>query len=405
MPRRAIVHIHIPKTAGTTIWDRLSQRFAACDAIMPATPQDAMNADLDRYGLVSGLLAPEHTRRFSLPPFVLACLREPIDRAISGYYFLRASYDVLVAAARTDPVGEPVLRQSEATRRYSIPELISHEPEMSTVIFGNVQARALCDPATVGGLGLVSSAVGVLRQCDVVLLTERLDESFEWLGQRLGCGPLTTRHSNVSQIRKGRDVFDKMTTAALAEMNTADLELYAVASDLHERQVRAWREAGSRPEPTLLWDGPPPASNFQFDQAIHGEGWEPRVQMGTGWCCWIGSTGRAWIDLAAPDTTDCNLACEIRAWLSDSILASAKLTVNEQPVDYNSVRVHDGSILLEAVVPRSAMRRRQGVVRLGFSVSHTARLCDVDPSSLDTRKLGILVGGVRLTPRDSAAAV
>src|SRR4051812_13345258 len=92
--RRPLFFMHIPKTAGTSVgqmlWERVAPDRRAHVVFRKSDPLPAAAAEPDRNDLVWGHLPFAFMRRFADPPLILTFLRDPIERAISAFYFLRS---------------------------------------------------------------------------------------------------------------------------------------------------------------------------------------------------------------------------------------------------------------------------------------------------------------------------
>lgn len=83
-----IVHIHIPKTAGTALRTALHQAYGSRCRVCPSYDDKSIAAvDPQSYDIVSGHIGWKTTTRFNAD--VIVVLRNPVDRFLSVYFFLR----------------------------------------------------------------------------------------------------------------------------------------------------------------------------------------------------------------------------------------------------------------------------------------------------------------------------
>lgn len=87
-----IIFLHLPKTAGQSVHAALVKGFGE-DAICPARVNDQLAAmtidELNRYRVFSGHLDWSMLDCLEGPKYVFTILREPLDRLLSFYFFLR----------------------------------------------------------------------------------------------------------------------------------------------------------------------------------------------------------------------------------------------------------------------------------------------------------------------------
>ena len=398
--RRSILLLHVQRTGGISLQRRLRTRFDESDCLMFVHGLSGAR-DPSGFGFIEGHVGLPYARRFRRWPFVVACLRDPIERAVSHYHLLRQespAEQAFIAAVMPPEMTANRLAKVDKVRRYGLGELLAREPELAAELLGNRQAWALSDPQPSPAAAGLEEACRNLERCDLVLLTERLDEAIDWLGQRLGCGPLGPMpRDNPTRGRPAVADLDRRTRDALAELTAVDRALHEFAVGLYERRLREWRAAGSPPEPTLDWDPPPSARDFSFDQAVHGCGWQPREAVGGRWICWIGAERQAWIDLTVEAEGDHRLRCEVAHVLKPAILRGVRLRLDGTPVELTA-HLDEGTVELRARVPGTLIGRSPRTVRLLFSLDETARPVDINPASADRRQLGVAFGRIRLQP-------
>ena len=94
--RHILIQTHIPKTAGTSLSNGIQGIVGAVNSAdlrwRRATPlEELSDHDLERLHFVSGHFSYGDHRPFSRRELYLAAVRDPVDRAISAYRFLRGS--------------------------------------------------------------------------------------------------------------------------------------------------------------------------------------------------------------------------------------------------------------------------------------------------------------------------
>jgi hypothetical protein len=397
--------LHIPKTAGIALRHWLGNHFAASRIcwINHTDPAGGVPASLEPFDLVGGHACYRFASRFARRPRVITFLRDPIDRAISAFYYFRQLGRDPLKQGVTDVV------VSEACE-LSLADFIVREPEEARVAFGITQTWMLSqdrltsfmpDPVRLPPDALMVARANLAR-CEFVGLTERMDESLGLICDGLGwptSGPI--EKVNRTERRPSKDQLDARTRQLLEEVTAPDRELYRFAVELFEQRLRRqarggltlpWRGAGVRPLPESV--------TLTFDQPIPGRGWLGREASEHGHYCWMEQD--AWVELAVAVRGDMTLRCAAVASVAARQLARVTLTVNGVRLA-TAVHSRPGEHVFEAQVPAAVLRRSGGEpVRVGVSVAEPLRPRDELPGSADDRRLGVAVQRIELTPARQA---
>ncbi|HET8975412.1 MAG TPA: hypothetical protein VFN15_02185, partial [Solirubrobacterales bacterium] len=389
---RALLFLHVRKTGGTSLGGALGNRFAAAECLPLYDREPPSTGEVRAHRFVSGHLAGSFVSHFERPPVVVACLRDPLERTLSAYSYYRwfpeRDYEVLRPQLGEAAYGRRVAAMRLARER-SLAELIAEAPELAREHFGNVQCAALAgaDAATAGEETL-EAALADLERCDVVTLTERLEESAGLLTRRLGwssLGPLPRAKELDGRLR--RDQLDASTVAALERLTELDRELHAQAIRRFERDLASGASGdlgAGLPDAPLLPD-------VSFDGPVRGGAWYGRERVAGGpWFAWIGQAGFAWVELAIPAGAR-TLAVEIPHVIEQPVLEALVVKVAEQVVPYE-LRPSGSGLLLTAPLPGGLTGDG---VRVTLETPRLARPCDVAQSE-DRRRLSLAVSRMAL---------
>ncbi len=265
---RPVVFIHIPKTAGKTLAKVIESQYPA-EAIyeIHAEHQAASIEEFralpaerrDRIQLLRGHFGFGLHVYLRQPATYITMLRDPIERLISHYYYVRGYIErggnlsgrTWLQEAASMTLDEYVSHASSADARNGQTKLLAGE-----MLGWDPETQSARDDAS-----LLEAAQRNLREnVAVVGLTERFDESLMLLKRRLGWGAPYYVKTNVTSHRPSRHEVPANIVRRIESANLLDLELYATAKQRLEREVR---ELGPSFARELAW--------FRFANRRYGE--------------------------------------------------------------------------------------------------------------------------------------
>jgi hypothetical protein len=398
--------LHIPRTAGYALRCWLDNQFAASRIwwIDHIDPLRGVPASLAPFDMVGGHACYRFVSRFTRTPRVITFLRDPLDRALSVFYFFRQlGADQLMAQG----VAPGVLRALDL----SLADFLVSHPREAQIHLGwsqtlmlsrdGVWRGQLLDGADAPSQNDLAAARANLARCEFVGLTERMDESLGLVRDGLGwsaAGPI--EKVNWTERRPARDDLDARTRQLLEEVTAPDRELYRFAVELFEQRLRR-RPSGStsrtgRGGASSL----PESATLTFDQPIPGQGWLGREVSAQRHFCWMERD--AWVELAVAVRGDMTLRCTALAAVAARQLARVALTVNGVRLA-TALHSRPGEHVFEAQVPAAVLQQSGGgPVRVGVSVAEPLRPCDELLGTTDHRRLGVAVHRFDLLPRRKA---
>jgi hypothetical protein len=394
--QRSILFLHIPKTAGTSFRLFMVNRFPVGASVLNVHMLSHRQKDPNQFRFVCGHVNWSFRDRFNVPPIMMTCLREPLERTISHFFFVRSPQQDIELERYTTTIGEKAAARRrhilDQTRRWDLAGFVENDPVLAAELLGNMQTRTLVgmsDPkefAAADPAKLLTLAQQRLEECDLVLLTECADESLELTCRYFGWDVQEKLpHDNANTRRPVKEAIEPATLDALRKLTSLDQQMYRYAEELFQRRLDA--------KVTAPRQTPPDATDFKMDQAIHGVGWFQRNQVNDVWFCWMGD--EAELDLSCAGQGDHLLRCRVDHVIKSEVLDGLKLFVNGTEVK----TIREGSKTpfdLTARVPGSLLP--SGRVRLQFRVSQTFRPSDLNPDSTNRRGVSIAVSRVQLTP-------
>jgi hypothetical protein len=231
MTRRVVDHylfFHIPKTAGSS----LRQYFRSLlgdEQVGPPEgtplPFGADASQLDCYRMIVGHFSFEQVALF--PGWrVLTFLRNPVDVAVSTYYYSRNTPELvptpMVALCRALPLRD-VLKSREGRQ-----------------IFANEAVRRFAghEAYSMPDREALALAKGNLAACDFVGIHEQMDDSIVLMSATFGWPLHSLPRSNVTSGRPSLVELDRDLTDAILEATHLDAELYRFGVGLFEERRR-----------------------------------------------------------------------------------------------------------------------------------------------------------------------
>lgn len=404
--------LHIPKTAGMTVRQFLMMRFPPGQAYnVPARPaggNDLPVKNEDLYELHQRrphLAYISHVpyrwlRNFPRQPHLFTILREPIDRVLSQYYFLR---DLVRQGQilRSHPFVEQIVD-------VEIDEFVRSNSELSQVFFGEAQTRWLAgnlcwdmseyEPRyqhTKLSRWDLWQAKRRLRRCAVVGLAHRLLDSLQLLCKTFDWpSPAEVRRENTTEKRPKVDQLDPQTLRLLETITAADRELFAEGNRLFERRMAEHCKLPLRALPA------PTTWNCNFDRGVPGSGWFAPEPAGDRWYCWMEQS--AWLEFRLQAAPRLAISVEIHCTLDSSLCTQLEVWFNGRRLETTvSPATATQKVRIAAFVhPRDTVSP-PARNRLTFKLPRTIRPSDIIPGHTDTRDLGLAISSVSVEPLSS----
>ncbi|MEM8677101.1 MAG: sulfotransferase family 2 domain-containing protein [Cyanobacteria bacterium P01_G01_bin.67] len=231
---KTVIFLHLPKAAGTTLCDIFLRQYQAGSIhLLDGTNFDQAQEDFKQ-------LSPEEKAQIKIlmghmyfglheyqphPATYVTMLRNPIDRVISYYYFIKK--------ARNHPDYEMM-----KTKNISIEDYC----QMGVVNMCNGQTRFLSgnQESEINGKEILKQAKKNLQEYfSVVGIQEKFDESLLMLRNKLAWKKMPYYYRrNTNRTKSYRQEISNSTRAAIEKYNELDLELYEYATKIFEQKLK-----------------------------------------------------------------------------------------------------------------------------------------------------------------------
>ena len=231
--QHALIFVHIPKTAGSTLEQILLRQYRVAEMYPFIEGEDFKRAtelpleQKTRYRLFQGHMPYGLHRYLKQPAYYLTLLRNPVQTALSSYFYFEMGY-------RRD-----VLHQDVSGM---VPTVADLKESKMRLMFDNLQTRHMSGKTWVK-FGeckeemLEQAKTNLAHNCAVGLV-ERFDETVLSLAHIFGWRAPYYIKTNVSRTRLARDKIAPDVIEWLTEQNRFDVELYQYAQTLFDAQVK-----------------------------------------------------------------------------------------------------------------------------------------------------------------------
>lgn len=234
---RRYFFVHLQKTAGTALFQRLRHHFGT-DAVYPqphhqGTPEAVLDVDLlaerlarqDEIQVVTGHFPLCTVDRLPGTFVTFTVLRDPVERALS---FLRHQHEEepRFRGAALEEIYEDELCRDGLVRNHMVRMLSLSSDEMTD---------GALTPITVDDARLAAARDALEHRVDVVGVQERFDDFCEELELRFGWDLGPPRFANRTAPMDADDAL----RARIAADNEYDIRLYAFARELVARRTPA----------------------------------------------------------------------------------------------------------------------------------------------------------------------
>lgn len=225
-----LIHIHIPKTAGTSLRESLAaaQPDWRIEQLIDPAPE-RVSPEIDA---VSGHFSYEDACRYGDPRQFVTVLRHPIDRFMSIYFFWRQLYANDVERTRKTTLAHK-LPLREFARAFDEPELVSElynrtcwQLHSSFRLLKRYEAR---ESRGLGSDALASEVLENLRSFAVVGFQDRYGDFVAALNARFDLD-IANRKINVTERRSGVEDLTHTEISAILPWVEADMAVYTAAT-------------------------------------------------------------------------------------------------------------------------------------------------------------------------------
>ena len=389
------VLLHIPKTGGTSLNHMILNSYPAGRAVVLSNHIDGEIPAGDKHDFISGHFRWSFVEKHGLTDRRLVTfVRDPVSRALSQFYFMKMDQTLSLfqndKGIYTASTRANVLSSLDKIRNLDLGQFLRQEPELSHALLGNWHTWILSgDHERIRDLKKadLEFAKSVLDRCHFVGICETMDQSMEGFARSMGWPFVAPHLENTTSGKRPIGEHAPGVLEKLREITALDRELYEHARTINERQ-RLNPPVGEFPVPD--------AKKFTPQRPMLGGGWYTREQFRGEWYCWTGPAEEAFLLLGTQIRTPANLTVHFLKPQVEGMTERLALTLNGLPLEHLILRSPTG-IALRARVSEGMMQKADGRIWLGIHTGPTTPICDRNPGSADSRKVGVCFLGVDIT--------
>lgn len=391
-PAKKILHLHIPKAAGTS-FNNFFYRIYRRERVQIAGQMELdKNISINNYDFIAAHLNYSEITSLTSDNYLLVTfLRNPLDRALSQYYFLKKD-SVLDTVLNFKEIQSPekFLWSTEAiqeAKSKNTRDFFFSDSKYINSYFSNIQTKMICGVSnfTHADQGHLELAKNHLQKFFYVGVMEKMEESQREFCRLLNLPFMTWEKANANDARKKTKDEAGEITERVRSLNDLDFQLYNYALQLFEQQK-------TRAPINLV--PVPSADNFTFENPTIGEGWHFPEQANGQWFAWNSSL-EAWLQLKTNISTKALITCHIANLIHPSVIDGLILMVNDNKVPYTVIRLKE-RVALRGHIPAEVMKKAEGKVIVKFVTRVSFAPNQLDPKRTDTRNLGFAMLSMKI---------
>lgn len=239
---RQLCFMHIGKTAGTSVQHALFEAMHDAAIFHESLPNfdRATAAELAINDLVIGHFTYRHVAKLRQDRFLMTFLRDPVERVISNYHFMRSE----------SPVSDYSKGAIEAARVLTLAEFLRCDDPQVRMVTENFQAKALAHDIRAEHQPAIADLQGQaqrnLSTFDFVGIVDYFDQSIAALSEILGID-LAVKKLNTGRARSAAAAASPAEIELIRQLNSVDLALYAKARESFKQAVLPRFDASRMP--------------------------------------------------------------------------------------------------------------------------------------------------------------
>lgn len=380
--------LHVPKTAGTTLYAILDRYFASREICPWSTLAHIAEFPREQWGgylLYRGHFGYELAEVLDRRPITMTMLRDPLDSAISALHHAR----------RSPGLHREVLRGQEVVD-------FVRGPDLASVVQGRIRLSLVRDAEHMTDDESVERAVAALDELAFVGITERFSESMALLAHTMGwTPPAEVQALNVRPCSHAALPDDAI--EIIRSHVEPEYRVYQHARSSFESRLAAMHRVLLDREHRRRMAREPKRdhAHLRFDDVVPGHGWQGHEDLIGAISVpfrWTGPGTESTLDFSLRTDRDVVLQAHVINAIAPDVLQSLTLRVNDCPVPLQTTHRHGLEVVVQGTIPAQVLARDPELTRLRFCVNATRSKHALDPSDPDDRLLGVCFSQLAMAP-------
>lgn len=234
---KIIIFLHIPKTAGTTLFNIINNQYNIEERMVYypidnpnfnkflAQLKERLNEDQNKVKVVYGHFPFGIQKQINKSFSYITMLRNPIERVLSTYYFIQRNFE--------HPLHSKVVDMN-------IKEFLTSNDELIQKNVFNVQTDFISGKYPPN---LQEAKKNLDQYFDIVGITEMFAESLFFIKEEFGWDNIELKSFNVTKNRPKYEQHSKDIIELIEEKNELDFKLYQYGKKLFDKKMQSLNES------------------------------------------------------------------------------------------------------------------------------------------------------------------
>ena len=412
LPDKQLCFVHIPKTAGSALKYQMQRVYGIDDMYPHIFMKDMLtlpSGQMQKYRFIGAHLRCNIRDYLDEEPIYFTILRDPVERVISHFRFLRTRTNPPYGIAADPNLTLEEFLHNEA-HRFRVDNhqtvylgtdlILENKPE------GYEQFPVITEE-------IFQRAKDNLDSFLFVGIQEHFQESMNVLCRLLGWPAYrTNRKINVTPKNGQHEVLIPELIEEIRERNQYDLALYDYGMELFKKKLAEFTYESTIEDEAdrfyrVTFNQQYPASHhftYDFRYTLINSNWHPASQTEQGIVFrHMGPGNHSFVDLPLKNDKDLILTFDILSSPTKDILDSLKVSINGVTIACNYTTDQQSVYHFSGTINKDILVKNNGRVRIRFSVDHTISLKQLGLSE-DARPVGPAFSQIKVYPAEVATS-